>query len=113
MPRVANDPCRDRCYTVHEIDRLTTVVAHITFNELQRRGWKQDEADRSIQERVRTYMLGGVTADDVLAEDAAQRQARYEHDERARINYKYSVLRLGRRMLKARQESRHSRGGLP
>lgn len=68
----------DRRYTVAEIDALRAAV---TASLRPRRAPSPHEhhfnlpsSGLSIEERVRTYMLAGITAEDVLAADAEERQ---------------------------------------
>lgn len=59
-----------RTYTVEEIDDLSAVVEHVwLWGSLDTdgcsRSYKPHEKEIAVQERVRTYMMAGVTADDI------------------------------------------------
>jgi len=65
-----------RSYTVKEIDDLRSVVGTIwDWGSLDPDQWdgcsracKPDERARCVEEEVRTYMLAGITADDIRKE---------------------------------------------
>ena len=68
---------QDRKYSVAEIDALREVVErHYLFGTYRlsaRRGasisYREDEKNKIVEERVRTHMMAGHTADDLIASD--------------------------------------------
>lgn len=89
----------ERAYTVAEIDALRTICdskwcsgyffyppigdgAHIrdgvVFQFSGGRSYKQNERDIGVEQLVRTYMLGGITAEDIRVEYEATERARFD-----------------------------------
>jgi len=69
-------PCDERKYTVSEIRELRVVCEKIYIwgTPLPSGGgmsWPYMEADKvvAVEEMIRTYMLAGITAKDIIAED--------------------------------------------
>ena len=65
----------DRAYTVSEIDALRRVVENKWLYGLYRprtgtsRSYSSSEKELAVEQRVRTHMLAGHTADDLLASE--------------------------------------------
>ncbi len=65
-------------YTVHEIDALRRAVGNkylygtyrLALGTNTSRTYNEDEKMRAVEEQVRTFMLAGLTADDLLASEA-------------------------------------------
>lgn len=66
-----------RSYTVHEIDALRQACEQrwlfgsnrIGEGTQMSRAYRSDEKDKGVEERVRTYMIAGITADDLWNAD--------------------------------------------
>ena len=68
----------DRAYTVKEIDALRKVVDNVYLfgsnyykknrNSFQSVNYVKHEKAKIVEERVRTYMLAGITAEDLIKE---------------------------------------------
>lgn len=70
------DPRSNRAYTLAEIDQLRAVVKTEYLFGLyagrpgrMSRSYQEVELNQIVEERVRTFMLAGVTADDLLNEE--------------------------------------------
>ncbi len=73
-----------KAYTVAEIDALRHVVemrflwgsSVICLNSSRRNGFSrsytEEEKTKAVEEMVRTYMLSGITAEQIIAEDKKQ-----------------------------------------
>ena len=67
----------ERKYTVHEIDELRAVCerrwlfgsAYLSANTGCSRSYKSSEKDIGVEQLVRTYMLSGITAQDIYETD--------------------------------------------
>lgn len=66
-----------RAYTVHEIDKLRQVCGDrwlfgttcFDCSPGLSRAYKEVDKDRAVEEMVRTYMVAGITAEDILEAD--------------------------------------------
>jgi hypothetical protein len=64
-----------RSYTVHEIDRLRVACDHMFLYGCYRgrsgysRAYQSADRIKAVEEMVRTHMLAGHTADDLLASE--------------------------------------------
>ena len=91
-------------YTVDEIDDLRREAP----SDIMRTngGWMsyKGEGDkaRQIEERVRTYMVAGITADDLRLTRQREHDAWLEQIQREKVRH-YSMLRLGRILLRKGQ----------
>ena len=66
----------ERSYTVHELEALRRVVenkylwgSYGPFCSGSSRSYREDEKIKAVEEQVRTHMLAGHTADDLLASE--------------------------------------------
>ena len=63
----------DRAYTVRELDDLRRVVEHkwlfgsysLALNNVTSRIYREEEKQKAVEERTRTHMLAGHTAQDL------------------------------------------------
>ncbi len=67
---------KDRAYTVHEIDALRLTVeskwlfgSYTPSNTQFSRHYREAEKTQCVEELVRTYMLAGLTAEDLIASE--------------------------------------------
>ncbi len=58
-----------RAYTVQEIDALRLAV-EVRFRKRLSGLWTQQEIEKQTEDRVRTHMLAGHTAEDLLASES-------------------------------------------
>ena len=67
-----------RSYTVKEIDELRIAVEREWFKNYHGPiyGEPWPEKTKCIEERLRTYMLAGITADDIFSENKQQEEAK-------------------------------------
>jgi hypothetical protein len=67
----------ERAYTVKEIDALRKVVqmrwlfgtTNLKNTQMSRR-YKEEELQVAVEQQLRTYMLAGIVAEDIVAEDS-------------------------------------------
>lgn len=68
----------ERAYTVREIDELRSAcesrwlfgtTASLGDGWHHSRSYRSEEKDKGVEELVRTYMLAGIVAEDIYAED--------------------------------------------
>lgn len=68
----------ERAYTVNDIDALREAcrerwlwgtTKHAEGSRVSR-SYRQEDMDRAVEELVRTYMMAGITADDIYEADA-------------------------------------------
>jgi hypothetical protein len=75
----------ERAYTVSEIDELRRACEQrwlygttcITTNDWGR-GYRGNEKDIGVEQMVRTFMVGGIVAEDIYAEDQAKSEEKVE-----------------------------------
>lgn len=69
----------ERAYTVKEIDELRSVVeTRLTFGTCildGNSGWGYSPSAKQLEETVRTHMIAGHVAADVIATDRAKRES--------------------------------------
>ena len=66
----------DRAYTIKETDALRRVVEHKylygSYGRMQSgmsRTYMESDKDKHVEERVRTLMVAGITAEEILAQE--------------------------------------------
>ena len=91
----------ERAYTVKEIDELVRACERrwlwgtTQMPTGNGRSYRPEEKDKGTHEMARTFMLAGLTADDLYEEDRAREAERAKRDALAKTSPRYNPAHQG------------------